>query len=133
MTHEILARVKQKHHLEQAIEEVYIEGKIGSEDKQPLLDKINNIFKIKIVNTWFTDDYIVKMEVPILPKSGALSRLDRVMIKGDKAIIVDYKTGVEKTADNKQVKGYMDLLIGMGYATVEGYLLYIDSEKVVEV
>ena len=133
LAHEILARVKQKHHLEQAIEEVYIEGKIATEDKQPLLDKISNIFKIEIVNNWFTDDYIVKTEVPILPKSGELSRLDRVMIKGEKAIIVDYKTGAEKTADNKQVKEYMDLLKGMDYAKVEGYLLYIDSEKVVGV
>ncbi len=133
LTHEILARVKQKHHLEQAIEEVYIEGKIANEDKQPLLDKINNIFKNEIVNNWFTDDYIVKTEVPILPKSGELSRLDRVMIKGDVAIIVDYKTGVEKKADNKQVKEYMGLLKGMGYDKIEGFLLYIDSEKVVKI
>ncbi len=133
LTHEILARVKQKNQLKQAIEAVYIEGKIGAEDKQPLLDKINNIFEIEIVNNWFTEDYVVKTEVPILPKSGELSRLDRVMIKDDTAIIVDYKTGVEKRADNKQVTDYMALLKGMGYARVEGYLLYIDSEKVLRV
>jgi CRISPR/Cas system-associated exonuclease Cas4 (RecB family) len=48
-------------------------------------------------------------------------------------VIIDYKTGVKKDQDRKQVEGYAGLLTQMGYPNVQGYLLYLEELEVVEV
>lgn len=76
---------------------------------------------------WFSDEYKVMKECTIIEPDGALSRPDRVMTKGNRAIVTDYKFG-EFTPLNKkyhkQVQRYMQLLMEMGYTVVEGYLWY---------
>ena len=57
------------------------------------------------------------------------------MIKGRRAIVVDYKFG--EKADNRykrQVKRYIELLRDMSlYDTIEGYVWYISLGEVVKV
>jgi len=45
----------------------------------------------------------------------------------ERAVVVDFKTGTERTSHDKQVKAYRDALEQMGYAPVEGYLLYTNN------
>ncbi|MBO7168943.1 MAG: Dna2/Cas4 domain-containing protein, partial [Rikenellaceae bacterium] len=53
-------------------------------------------------------------------------RPDRVMIKGSRAVVVDYKFGRVKESEHKtQIKRYMELLGQMGDYSVEGYLWYV--------
>ena len=59
--------------------------------------------------------------------------MDRVMIKGDRAIVVDYKTGVQRKSDMYQVKNYKSILSAMGYAKVEGYVLYLENGEIIAV
>ena len=134
LVHDILARMKSKEHLEPALNEMLYEGLIDEQDKEKLYAKISMLFENETVNDWFTTDWDVKTEVPILPDTGELSRLDRVMTQDDNAIIVDFKTGETKDAGHhRQVERYKQLLKGMGYSSVEGYLLYMDDIKVEKV
>jgi RecB family exonuclease len=55
------------------------------------------------------------------------------LIKDNKAIIIDYKTGDKSSSDQQQVKAYIDILRKMGYTEVEGYLLYLRDMDVVAV
>lgn len=57
-------------------------------------------------------------------------RPDRVMMKDDQVVVVDFKFGKENPKYNKQVKGYMQLLTKMGYKNITGYLWYVDEEKI---
>ena len=54
------------------------------------------------------------------------------MIKGDRVVVVDYKSGRICSNDHKeQVAEYMDILRQMGrYSTIEGYVWYIALGKV---
>ena len=52
-------------------------------------------------------------------------RPDRVMIKDDKVVVVDFKFGNTKPDYIRQVQGYMNLFLQMGYQKVEGYLWYV--------
>ena len=61
-------------------------------------------------------------------------RPDRVMIKEDEVIVVDYKFGEQVESKYvKQVQRYVNGIRGMGYDNVQGYLFYVKLHKVVKV
>ena len=85
------------------------------------------------IREWFSGDWEqVRFEdAIIIPDDTTQRRPDRVMIKGTRAVVVDYKFGRGATAAyRRQVAGYMKLLREMGYADVEGYLWYVGSGEV---
>ena len=105
---------------------------ITKEDRIKYETTINNLWKNELVKSWFSGIGEVKTEVVVLPKDGETKRMDRVVIKGNKAAVIDFKSGQPKSEDNRQLKEYTTLLIGMGYKT-EGYLLYLNSGEVSEI
>ena len=61
-------------------------------------------------------------------------RPDRVMVSGDRAVVLDYKFGQrEEARHRRQVGRYMALLREMGYREVKGYLWYLQNGSVDEV
>ena len=86
---------------------------------------------------WFSGEWKVKTEVPILPKSGELKRLDWVMTQGEHAMVVDFKTGTPQPeteeSHRSQVRYYAHLLKDMGYRQVDGYLMYLQTEAPIRV
>jgi len=76
----------------------------------------------------------VKREAGIILNSGKVRRPDRVMIKGNNAIVVDYKFGAVKNDKYRiQVRTYLHDLKQMGYENIQGYLWYVELEEVEEV
>jgi hypothetical protein len=95
--------------------------------------KIKILFaEIPQMNEWFSGDYEVLNEREILA-NGHISIPDRVMIKDNKAIIIDYKREQKDIKHHKQIKNYAKLLADMGYDKIEMYLLYTDDQTLVEV
>lgn len=79
---------------------------------------------------WFGSHYHVLTERDILTPSGSVYRPDRVMIEGNRAIVIDYKFGQEhKQQYREQVRDYLALLGQMGYQT-EGYIVYVALQKI---
>ncbi|MCG8476030.1 MAG: UvrD-helicase domain-containing protein [Cytophagales bacterium] len=133
LLHDILAEIPYPEYLEHALNERFEDGELSKTDQEFLEKKIKEIVRHPKVKKWFSRDWEVKTEVPILPKSGELARLDRVLIKGKHAIVIDYKTGNERKANFDQVTEYMRLLQNMGFEKVEGYLLYLETMEIKEV
>ena len=66
-------------------------------------------------------------EVTILTKNGEERRPDRIVIKPDHVMIIDYKTGQEhRLKYEAQLEEYRDCLTGMGFKDVRTEILYID-------
>ncbi|MDN5202983.1 UvrD-helicase domain-containing protein [Fulvivirgaceae bacterium BMA10] len=133
LMHELLAQIKHKKQLSEVLDTMSFSGEIDADIREKLNVDIQKLFENQVVNEWFTTDWLVKTEVPVLPKTGELRRLDRVMLKGDNAIIIDFKTGEKKKQDELQVRQYINLLKEMEYTSVEGYLLYTDVVEVVAI
>ena len=55
------------------------------------------------------------------------------MIKGDTAVVVDYKFASKKEGHSTQVKLYMELLRRIGYRNVTGYLWYVYPNRIEKV
>ena len=98
-----------------------------------LNEKISLLFdKIPQLKDWFSGGYEVLNERKILTQ-GEVFIPDRVMIKEEKAIIIDYKREKKDPKHHKQIKNYGDLLQKMGYRPIAMYLIYIDDQTMVEV
>lgn len=67
-------------------------------------------------------------EHEIITPEGESYRPDRVVLLDGKTIVVDFKTGIPRKKDVKQVNLYLELISAMGYQNAEGYIVYI-SEK----
>jgi len=81
---------------------------------------------------WFSGEYSVMNEVTVLSPEYGEIRPDRVMVKGNEAVIVDYKFGSEHDAGYvRQIRRYMESIRGMGYERVSGYLWYRDGIEAV--
>ena len=75
---------------------------------------------------YLNDGDQVLNEVTILTKNGEARRPDRVVIKPDHVMIIDYKTGQEHRLQYEaQLKEYQECMQEMGYQDVRTEILYI--------
>lgn len=131
--HAVLSRMKYADEIESRLDEIILEGLITAAEKSTLYNELIALLAINEVGQWFTRQWKVQTEVPILLPGGGESRLDRLIWKDKKAIVIDFKTGEQKKDDNKQVLAYIDTLRQMNFLDVTGYLLYLRDKQVVEV
>lgn len=86
---------------------------------------------------WFDPSWTLFRECNILigMGNGAICkrRPDRVMMRGEETVVIDYKFGVAKPDYEEQVREYMTLLTKMGRRNVKGFLWYVYEGKTVEV
>ncbi|MBT1704125.1 UvrD-helicase domain-containing protein, partial [Chryseosolibacter indicus] len=131
--HEVLSRVQYEEDVADVLDEITIEGIISLQEKAIVEEELKSLFSIPQIKDWFSKDWSVKTEVPILLPDGDENRVDRLLIKDKTAVIIDFKTGTPKKSDNAQVQQYIDILRQMNYTKIEGYLLYVRDKEIVEV
>jgi ATP-dependent exoDNAse (exonuclease V) beta subunit len=131
--HTVLSRIKFVSEVEGVLNQMVWEGFITQDDRQQLALQLEKLFSDAQVRSWFSDEWEVRTEVPILLPRGKESRLDRLLLKDRKAIVIDFKTGEPIKSDQQQVIEYMNILHQMNYADVEGYLLYVKTGEIVSV
>jgi ATP-dependent exoDNAse (exonuclease V) beta subunit len=84
------------------------------------------------LNFIFDTNQLIYNEKEIKSKDNVILRLDRLIINGDKAIIVDYKTSEGKD-DINQVRNYINNINLCGYKNVSAFLLYVNTQNLIEV
>ncbi|WP_343856468.1 UvrD-helicase domain-containing protein [Fulvivirga kasyanovii] len=132
LMHRLLSKIAVKEDRDRAITALYYEEGLNDEQKLQIERLIDELLANETAGTWFGGDWKVYNEMPILTPADEF-RPDRVLLKGDVAIIIDYKTGLPKAADRKQMQHYKQLLGEMGYSNVQAYLWYLGDNKVEEV
>jgi ATP-dependent exoDNAse (exonuclease V) beta subunit len=131
--HKALAGIKLPGDLDTAVLNLITEGLITKESSPDLRNELEAILNNGESGNWFKTDYEIKTEAELLLPGGETFRPDRVMIKNNEAIIIDYKTGSEKAEHKLQLNKYADILKEMGYKKIEKYLFYIMLKKTVRV
>ena len=131
--HAILSAIIRAGDLPRAFENARSGGIFDPGQEEEIRHSIEKIIQMPEVAEWFSGNWEVRTEAPVIPAPGELNRMDRVMIRGQKAIVVDYKTGKPSEKDRIQVEEYKRILKEMDYQEVEGYLLYTDEGKLVKI
>lgn len=134
--HSIFERAKTYDDLHKAIETLVVGCYIDKADAEILQQKVDAMLANPTVSEWFNGAWSdVKCEASIISKTG-IRRPDRVMVKEDRVVVVDYKFGEKRSSGySKQMKEYITLLRDMRcYENIEGYVWYVtlgDVEKVI--
>ena len=71
-------------------------------------------------------------ERDILRGMESRHRPDRVMIKNNELIVVDYKTGKRSESHFIQVQGYLQDFQKMNFPEPKGYIWYLSDNELVE-
>jgi CRISPR/Cas system-associated exonuclease Cas4 (RecB family) len=96
-----------------------------------LTQKLQRLINRAEIVPFFEAGLKVKMEAELILLNGKIQRPDRIIFYPEKAVVLDYKTGVELEKHKTQLHNYASTLSQMGYLEVEKYLLYTESEKLV--
>ncbi|MGI8893780.1 MAG: UvrD-helicase domain-containing protein [Bacteroidia bacterium] len=133
IVHEALATLNQSADLPVIINNLKDRGAVSAEEIIELEDTLSFLLKQENIAGWFDGTWQIINEHELLLPGGEILRPDRVMVKDNKAVIVDYKTGVKEKSHHKQLNDYGQNLLEAGYAEVKKYLLYLNDKEIVEV
>jgi ATP-dependent helicase/nuclease subunit A len=131
--HRLFESIKTADDVDIAIQRLVIEGLINEDKAASTSLHIKNLLSQTHIAEWFTPSSKIYNETSVLFNS-TIHRPDRVVIQGNKAIVIDYKFGETHSATHlKQVKQYMGLIKDMGYTSIDGFVWYVTENTVVNV
>jgi ATP-dependent exoDNAse (exonuclease V) beta subunit len=133
LMHDIFSKIKEVENIEGLIDEFYYAGKIGNDERKSMAIKVKEMIERPSVSDWFSDRWEVKTESAILAGSGVIRIPDRVLIGENETLVIDFKFGKQDPDSVNQVREYMDLLKGMNYPKVKGFIYYAEKNLVEEV
>ncbi|MDD4189694.1 MAG: UvrD-helicase domain-containing protein [Mangrovibacterium sp.] len=134
LIHEILAKIKHAGELHRAVRELVFQGMLTWTDADSIRKQLGELIADPDVASWFDGSFRVMNERNILTGKNGLKRPDRIMVSGDRVIVVDYKSGeLERDQYRYQLRSYMRALEACGYERITGFIWYTRTNKRVEV
>ena len=133
LVHKILAEIHLVGEIEKTISKYYFEGLFSESEKKHLEEEIRLLFLLPEVQRFFSEGWTVMAEREIILPGGELLRPDRVLINGNQALVIDFKTGKESPSHKTQVTRYAEVLTAMDFTDVKKFLVYVTQKKVVTV
>lgn len=131
LMHEVLSHIHTRKDIPVSVETYRLSGVINKEEAAELKQRLGNLLDNPEVAPWYNGEARILNEVDILFGNGLSKRPDRVMITGDRVIVVDYKFGEHPDKRyHSQVRNYLKLIRQMGYEQVEGYLWYVELDQI---
>jgi ATP-dependent exoDNAse (exonuclease V) beta subunit len=132
--HTLFASIRTKADIDGAINNLIAEGVVGGiVSEQEIRDEVNRAFAHPAIQPWYDGTWQLFNECEIIwmTDNGLQQRRpDRVMLRGDEMIVVDFKFGKPKKSHRQQVQTYIDLLTKMNYNNITGYLWYVDENQI---
>jgi len=133
LMHELFEKIATISDVSPSIKRMVSEGKIDTATGVEYEKLIFSLMEEEPFRSWFNGDWKILNERNILRGDEKRHRPDRIMIKGEELVVVDYKTGTKSDHDFAQVRGYISDFNEMGYEKSKGYLWYLSNNEIVEV
>jgi ATP-dependent exoDNAse (exonuclease V) beta subunit len=126
--HSLLAQVRAKAELEQILDLSFAYGTIDDKERSELRPLVEALLENEILAPYFAENLKVLNEEEILIPGGRTARPDRVVLEGEVAHIIDYKTGEISETHKLQLDNYRVLLNQMGYEAGDNVLIYLSAK-----
>lgn len=143
LMHKAFQEAKSMDDIRSSVKAMQNDSLISEAEATSLSRMIEQAFQNPMVCEWFDDSWdSIRNESAIIRPDSDLrtntdddltKRPDRVMLKGNRAVVVDYKFGKREGLEGayrKQIRRYLDLLRRMGYSECEGYLWYVKQGEI---
>lgn len=138
--HSLFSTIRDINDIDNVLYQFQSEGMLYDDiiTKEKLLKMISDRLKDKSVSDWFSPRWTVYNECSIISLDKENDKIiekrpDRVITDGKQIIVIDFKFGKQNDKYKDQVAEYMNLLCGMGYKSIKGYLWYVYSNQINEI
>jgi ATP-dependent exoDNAse (exonuclease V) beta subunit len=125
--HHLLAQLKNASTVNNVVNEAIRQGVFEDEEQAALLEKLQEIVEHPQLKAFYKPGLKVLNERAILAPGKPQQIPDRVVLDGNVAHVLDYKTGKAHPWHKKQVSQYQQLLTQMGYETGHQVLVYLSK------
>ena len=129
--HELLADFHSEEDLE-VIENHLNNLQLPNDEKSKLLSGVTDTCKFFSEKKWVSPHFKIYNEHEMADSEGNILRPDRLMIEGDRAVVVDYKTGAIEAVHIQQLANYKEVLQDAGFSDVKTFLYYLEKKELVE-
>ncbi|WP_436833029.1 UvrD-helicase domain-containing protein [Parapedobacter sp. DT-150] len=134
LLHELMAEATSSIDLEIRLDALQAQGMLQVEDRADVRALALETWNHPQLVRWFSGDYEHWNERSIILSNGRTVRPDKVLVKRDETIVLDFKfTQHEDESHRKQVMDYQLILREMGMPDVKGYVYYGELKKLVQV
>ena len=131
--HDIIAAVNSENDLNEVLENFIFDGNISQDESIKIKNQVIHIVKHPFLNKYFSSEYHSINEVEIIDEKGASYRPDKIFLKNNEAVILDFKTGRKQNSHEEQIENYAHLLANLGFTVTEKYLCYTQTGEVINV
>ena len=131
-THTVLERITKKEDLDQILVEMTNQGLVEDNHYPAIREKVDTLFDNDLFRDWLEGGWEVYSEKEIF-SDGKAYRPDKVLVRNDEAVVIDFKREKEREQHIKQIKNYADLLENLGHTNIRKYLVYVEDLRIVEV
>ncbi|TZF92504.1 AAA family ATPase [Chryseobacterium panacisoli] len=124
--HELLSKINTEKDISKVLEGYALEGQITLEEKNEIQLTLEEI--VKTYAEFFDEKWEVINEKDIMISENGESHIfrpDRILKGEEGYIIVDFKTGEQKTKDEAQVEGYKNILEHLGKKVLKTQIIYL--------
>lgn len=125
--HALISRINSPDEIEPLITQGIIAGELEKKFKGRLHEGLTKLFDNPKYMELVTGSREVLNEQSIIVAEDRILRPDKVIIKDNEAIIIDFKTGQPNSKHRKQVLVYKQMFEAMGYPNCSAYVLYTES------
>lgn len=124
--HELLSKINTEKDISKVLEGYALEGQITIEEKNEIETTLREI--VRTYAEFFDEKWEVINEKDIMISENGeshISRPDRILRSDEGYIIVDFKTGEQKSKDEAQVQGYKNILERLGKKVLKTQIIYL--------
>lgn len=125
--HNYLSQIVHREDIQKVEKRIEKDVQLSAEEKEKMLSAIEQVCCGQYSDLLFgTENCIIKNEVEIWQANNNVLRLDKLIINGKYADIVDYKTGLPKKEHQEQINNYATIVEKMGYKVRKTQIIYIE-------
>lgn len=129
--HLIISSIHHKDEIEKTISRLLLTGAIEQAFEQQLKSDLHQLFSTDAYNQLFENAIEILNEQSYIISKNEQMRPDKIILKKDKTVVLDFKTGQPLKKHQKQLREYCSVLQEMNYPNVEAHLLYTKNFELV--
>ena len=126
MMHSVLAEINTENDIQKSIQKHIDLGLVETSEKETIENMLQNIVRHPELKKYYSPVWKIFNERDI-SFMGDIIRPDRVCLKDEQAVIIDYKTGEISEFHQAQIELYAEALSDLGYNVTEKILVYINE------
>jgi ATP-dependent helicase/nuclease subunit A len=130
LVHNVLKQVRKATDINKVVSRMYNEGSINVEQKEQLTTSLTQVVNMPDIAKYFEAPYECINERPLVTAKGDIKVPDRVVMKDDEAVVIDFKTGMEWDGHKQQLQAYAKELENLGFKKIKKYVVYTELKLV---